>query len=68
MFVLDNLAPLTSIIECDKQGGSLSHKEVLIAVKTAVQLIGNTKNISQIFRLRREKVTSSFNKGLLPLV
>ena len=38
-FVLDSLTPLTSIVECDKQGGSLSHKEVLITVKTVVQLI-----------------------------
>ena len=48
-FVLDILAPLTSIIECDNQGGSLSHKKVLIAFKTAVQLIGKYQtNISNI--------------------
>ena len=65
-FVLDSLAPLTSILECDNQGGSLSHEEVIIAVKTAVQLIGNTN--AQISRLQREKVTCNINKGLLPLV
>ena len=42
-FVVDSLAPLTSIIECYDQEGLLSQKEVLIAVKTAVQLIGNSK-------------------------
>ena len=64
--VPDSMAPLTSILECDNQGGSLSHEEVIIAVKTAVQLIGNTN--AQISRLRREKVTCNINKGLLPLV
>ena len=65
-FVLDSLAPLTSILECDNQGGSLSHEEVIIAVKTTVQLIGNSN--AQLSRLRREKVTCIINKGLLPLV
>ena len=65
-FVLDSLAPLTAVVECDNQGGSLSHQEVMIAVKTAIQLIGNAN--AKISHLRREKVTSSLNKGLLPLV
>ena len=65
-FVLDSLVPLTAVVECDNQGGSLSHQEVMIAVKTAVQLIDNAN--AKISHLRREKVTSSFNKGLLPLV
>ena len=64
-FVLDSLAPPISILECDNQGGSLSHEEVIIAVKTAVQLIGNTN--AQISCLRKEKVTCNINKGLLPL-
>ena len=62
-FVLESLEPLTSILECDNQGGSLSHEE---GMKTAVQLIGNTN--TQISRLRRVKVTCNINEGLLPLV
>ena len=60
-FVLDSLGPLTSVIESDNQRGSLSHIEVLIAVKIAVQLIGNTN--PQIYHHCME-VTSSFKKGL----
>ena len=60
-FVFDSLAPPISILECDNQGGSLSHEEVIIAVKTAVQLVGNTN--AQISRLRKEKVTCNINKG-----
>ena len=37
----------------------------MIAVKIAIQLIGNAN--AKISHLRRKKVTSSFNKGLLPL-
>ena len=52
-FVLDSLALLTSILECDNQGDSLSHEEVIIPVKTAVQLIGNSP-IAVWSRLRKE--------------
>ena len=38
-YVFDRLMLLTSMIECDKQGGLVSHKEVLNAVKTAVRFI-----------------------------
>ena len=44
MFILDTLAPLTSVIEHDNQGDSLLHQEVLTAIRTAVQLIGNTNH------------------------
>ena len=47
---VDSFASLTSILECDNQRGSLSHEKVIIAVKTAVQLIGNTN--AQISCLR----------------
>ena len=65
-FVLDILAPLTSNIECNNQGGLLSHKEVLIAFKTAAHLIGNAN--AQLSCLYRADFTSSFNKGILPLI
>ena len=50
-FVLDSLAQLNAVMECNNQGGSLSHQEVMIAVKTAVQLIGNAN--PKISHLRR---------------
>ena len=40
--LLDSLAPLTSVVESHNKGEGLEEKEVLHAVKVAVQLVGNT--------------------------
>ena len=62
-FVLDSLAPLTALLE---QGEVMSPGEVKDAASTAVQLIGNAN--ARMSRLRREKIITSMNRTLLPLV
>uniref|UniRef100_A0A1X7T0W2 Uncharacterized protein n=2 Tax=Amphimedon queenslandica TaxID=400682 RepID=A0A1X7T0W2_AMPQE len=68
-FVLDSLAPVSSLIEMLSQPEDESHRlsieKVRTAVSTAAELIGNAS--AHISRLRREMV-SSINKSLLPLV
>ncbi len=64
-FMLDAMAPLTSIIEADATGKPLSHEDNLAAVKAALQLIGNAS--SNVSLLRRERITGQINKSLLPL-
>ena len=61
-FVLDALAPLTSILD----NNNLTEEAAKHASSTAVELIGNAN--AQISRLRREKIVQSVNKSLLPLV
>ena len=39
--MLDALGPLSAIIDDDQKGQSLSHEEVLTAVKGACRLVGN---------------------------
>ena len=66
-FVLDALAPLTAILEgANNSQGDLERKHTLDAVTSAVALIGNAT--TKISHLRREKVTSDFNKALLPII
>ena len=62
-FVLDALAPLTAMVE---HANSISQEDLQLASKSAIQLIGNAN--ARISRLRREKVVSSINKSLLPMV
>ena len=62
-FVLDSLAPVTSMLENAEQ---LSVEDVKEASSAAVSLIGNAN--AKISRLRREKLVSSINKNLVPLV
>ena len=50
-FMLDALAPLTSILEVDSERAS--YNEVIDATKAAVALIGNAN--AKIFHLRRQK-------------
>ena len=64
-FVLDALAPLTSLVETHNKGECLKEKEVLKAVTAAMELIGNAS--SNISRIRREKVVLALNKALLPI-
>ena len=40
-FVLDTLAPLTSLLESDAKGESITHSQALDATKVATQLLGN---------------------------
>ena len=62
-FVLDAIAPLTAISE---NLGKFSGEDVEQATTSAIKLIGNAS--TRISRLRREKVVSSINKSLMPLV
>ena len=62
-FVLDSLAPVTAILE---NGLQMSRKEVTEATSAAAILIGNAN--AQISHLRREKLVTSINKNLTPLV
>ena len=62
-FVLDSLAPLTTILD---NTDNMSIEEIREASFTAVELIGNAN--AKISRLRREKIVSSINKSLVPLV
>lgn len=64
--MLDALGPLSAIIEAEVQKRPLSHNDVLKAVKSACQLIGNAS--CKISNLRREKVVKDFNKSLLPML
>jgi hypothetical protein len=62
-FVLDSLAPITSLLESWRD---CSKEEVRDASLAAAELIGNAN--ARISRLRREKLVASMNKDLTPLV
>jgi hypothetical protein len=62
-FVLDSLAPVTSLLENWEEA---SKDEVRDASLAATKLIGNAN--ARISRLRREKLVASMNKNLTPLV
>ena len=62
-FVLDSLAPLTALLD---NNAEMSIEEVKEASIATVELIGNAN--AKISRLRREKLVSSINKSLVPLV
>ena len=64
--LLDSLAPLTSILEAHHNGDILDQKEMVHAVKSGMQLIGNAN--AHLLHLRRERVVSNINKALLPVV
>ena len=65
-FVLDALAPLTSLLETNSKGETITHDQALEAAVTAVQLLGNAS--AQITHGRRTKVLTHLNKSLLPLL
>lgn len=52
-------------VEADTKGDNISHKQAVSAVKTALELIGNTN--TRINHLRRTKIISQMNKAFLPL-
>lgn len=64
--LLDSMAPLTSILEAHNKGKVLDQKEVIHAVRSAIELVGNAN--ANMSHLRRERVVSDFNKALLPIV
>ena len=59
-------APLTSLLETDSKGETITHDQALDAAVTAVQLLGNAS--AQITHGRRTKVLTHLNKSLLPLL
>ena len=40
--VLDAVAPLTSIVEANSKGETVSHKQAVNAATAAIELVGNT--------------------------
>jgi hypothetical protein len=60
-FVLDALAPLTTLLEEEEQT-----EQVVEAATAAVQLIGNAS--AKLSHLWREKVTKHINEALMPIV
>ena len=64
--VLDSLAPLSTLLEAFNKGQPLNGADTIKAVKTAVQLIGNSN--AHISHLRRLRVIGDMNKTLLPIV
>ncbi len=62
----DGIAPITAILTKGDKEESMSGDEVLKAAESAAELLGNAS--AKLSQLRREKLTSDFNKSLLPLV
>ena len=44
-FILDALVPLTSIVEADAKGDKVTNKQAVNVTKTAIELIGNVKEV-----------------------
>ena len=65
-FVLDAIAPLTSIVEANAKGEKVDHKQAVNAATAALELVGNAS--AQISHYRRSKIVTSLNKTLLLLV
>jgi hypothetical protein len=62
-FMLDTLAPLVAIYEYTHD---LSPDDIKEATTAAIKLLGNAS--AQVSQLRKEKVITSINKSLLPLI
>lgn len=65
-FVLDAVAPLTSIVEANSKGETISHKQAVNAATAAIELVGNAS--SQMSHYRRTRIITGLNKTLLPLL
>ena len=64
--LLDGLAPMTSVLENHHRGDTLNQKEVIQAVRSTVELIGNAN--ANMSHLRRERIIRDLNKAPLPIV
>ena len=51
--MLDTLAPLTSVVESHNKGNVLDQREMIHAVKAAIELLGNAN--AYLSHLRRER-------------
>ena len=65
-WLLDSLAPMTSLLEAHNKGDKLDQKDVIQAVKMGVTLIGNAN--AHLLHLWRERIVSDINTALLPIV
>lgn len=65
-FLLDAVAPLTALLDKKVTGSDNLDPNVLNAVQAACQLVGNAS--TKLASLRREKIMTSLNRSLLPLV
>ena len=61
--VLDSLAPLISVVEAHNRCYTSHMKEVIQAVKAAIQLVGNAN--AHMSHLRGEKIVSDINKSFV---
>ena len=64
--LLDSMAPLASVVESHNRDESFKEKEVIEAVKAAIQLVGNAN--AHMSHLRRERVVCDINRSLLPII
>ena len=64
--MLDSLVPLTSVLESHNKGNVLHQKEMIQAVKDAMELLGNAN--ANLSHLRRDRVIINLNKSLLPII
>ena len=65
-FVLDAVAPLTSIVEANAKGETVSHKQAVNTATAAIELVGNAS--TQMSHFRRTRIITGMNKTLLPLL
>jgi len=64
--VLDSVAQLTSIVEVNSKGETVSHKQAVNIATAAIELVGNAS--IQMSHYKRTRIITSMNKTLLPLV
>ena len=65
-YVLDSMAPLTAVLDSVNKGEPSSAEDTFSAVTTAIELLCIAN--ARISCLRREKIVTSLNKTLLPIV
>ena len=61
--LLDDKAPLTTIVEAEAKGDNVAHKQAFNAAKAAIALVENVN--AKINHLRRTKIITQMNKTLL---
>ena len=65
-FVLDAVAPLTTIVEANSRGEEVTHIQAVNAATAAMELVGNASAHTSHYRWT--KIVSTLNITLLPLL
>ena len=65
-FVLDAVAPPTTIVEANSRGEEVTHTQAVNAATAAMELVGNAS--AHTSHHRRTKIVSTLNRTLLPLL